>query len=143
MILEDGIRKRIYPPRVILGVMRAALLALAIILTFVGITVNSIALLSEGWHRVPFFASAVLAMVWAVLVAHPSVVAWCSTLLFIGFTLRGMEMAVWGPPGVRLVAGATWTLLAIWSFLLGVINQVTVSQKRAGELWGFLAPPNR
>jgi hypothetical protein len=133
--------KRVYPPRVILDVMRVAIIALAIMLIIVGFRVNSYGLLAQGWHRVPFWASGVVAGVWVVCICRPLVVVWCSALLSVAFIMRGMELALWGPGEVAFAATATWIVLGIWSFLLGVINQIIVSQKRAGELWDCLQPP--
>jgi hypothetical protein len=133
--------KHIYPPRVILNVLRVAVITLAIMLTIVGFRVNPYGFLAEGWHRVPFWVGGVVAGIWVVFVCRPLVVVWCSASLSVAFIMRGMELALWGPGEVAFAATATWIVLGIWAFLLGVINQIIVFQKRAGELWDCLQQP--
>ena len=142
IILTDdkGRSKRIYPPDTILWIIRAALSVLAVTLVAVAMTVNSYAWLPHEWHRVPFLFCAVLAVAWAWGVCHLKLVTFCASILSAAFVLRGAELAVFGPDGIRFVAAANWTLLGIWCFLLGIIDQVTVSQKKAGDICDNLSP---
>jgi len=139
---EHGNAKRIYPPGVILTIMRVALTVLSVAMLVVAWKVNRYAYLPEPWHRTPFVVMAGLAGFWGYRINSPRAAAWCSTLLCLGMIFRGFELGVHGPESVRVVAAVTWVLLGIWCFAMGVINQVTLSQKKAGELWGFL-PPHR
>ena len=122
------------PYMVLVRYMRAMPLVLFVSMIIIGYFANDYAL-PRGWHHVPFWITAALALAWSVLVGHPKAVLVISSFLVVGMVMRAAEVFIYsnGTLGGRITATVLWSLLAVAYHGFAVINQSVVLFKKAQD----------
>jgi hypothetical protein len=94
--------------------------------------------LPSGWHHIPFWAAAVLALIWSVCIERIRVVLVISALLAVGMLLRAGEVLSFSDDSTadKIVAATNWVMLAIAYHAFGMINQtIVIFRSTRGRTW--------
>lgn len=92
--------------------------------------------LLHGWVRpLPYFVLAVTALVWHVQVWASRYVIYCTAILVVGTTMRGIEVLFFADATLRgrLTGVSLWVTMAGTAMAFGILNLIAISRKEADE----------